>query len=179
MRFTFPYDRAEFIRAQRLAWRHAEGAWQHVARVTGALGIAALVVGLVIPRAGWADFLVRISVWLLMLAAWFWLYVWIIGPLAARQFEKQRPDAPHPNSVTLDETGYQVTSFSATTHLQWPGIRRAVETPEFLLLYLTKHHAYYLPKRAIPSADELHAVRRLLREQLGDRAELMHAAEPR
>ncbi len=176
MRFTFDYDRAELIRAHRQVARHTESRWRYTNRVLVSVGVVAAIMVVVIPR--WADVSLRVAVWALVLPFWFWLCGWIMLPLSARQFERQRPDSAHPLSAALGEGGYEVTSFSGTTLLKWVGIRRALETAEFLLIYITKSHAYYLPKRAIRSADELNAVRRLLREHLGDRAKLMDDSEP-
>lgn len=176
MRYTFDYDRAEFVRAHRAVQRNGESPWRHTVKALAGLAlisaIVCMVAGYVLRAPRWANVFYVVSIWSLLMALYFWLFSWIAVKWAARQQEKQRPDFAHPLSGALDESGYVCESFSGTTRLKWDGVRRVVETPEFLLLYIMKQYAYYLPKRAIP-ADDLAAVRRLLREQLGDRAVLM------
>lgn len=174
MRFTYDYDRAEFIRAQRAAVRHAES--RFLARgpiVIGGLALCAAIAAALVSHDGWANILARLVPWLLIIALWLAMFSRMVGFMAARQHEKLQ-DSRHPTVAVLDESGHEVTSFSGTVRRHWSAIGRVVETEEFLLLYFTKQFAVFLPKRAIP-ANELPSVRGLLREKLGDRAELMDA----
>jgi hypothetical protein len=176
MRFTYDYDRAEFIRAYRETTRHADAPIiKRGPAVLAALAVFAAVAVAVLPHGGWRELMVRAIPWLAILALWLLFFARMLGPLAARQYEKQLQDSRHPQALALDEDGYVATSFSGTARRHWTAIPRAVETKEFLLFYVAKQYAIFLPKRAIPAA-ELPAVRRLLREKLGDRAKLMDAA---
>jgi hypothetical protein len=176
MRFSFDYQRAEFIRAQRKVVKHGESRFMRRAPVVlGALAVAALIASALAPHEAWAVDLVRLVPWLLIGALWFVLVLRFMGPAAARQYEKQHEDWKHPIVAALTESEYEVTAFSGTTLRRWDAMPRLVETDEFLLFYISKPCAMYLPKRVIPP-DDLPAVRRFLREKLGDRATLMDAA---
>lgn len=178
MRFTFDYDRAEFVRAYHATNRHSESKLlRRGPLVVGVLAALAAVGGFAI-HGEWGVFLMRLVPWLLIIAIWMLLFSRFLGPTVARQYEKQQ-EARHPHGAAFDDDGYEATTAAGTTRRHWPAIRRAVETPEFLLMYFSKQWAYYLPKRAIPSDDELRAVRRLLREKLGARAELLDDSAPR
>jgi hypothetical protein len=173
MRFTFDYDRAEFIRAYREAGRHADMPFiKRAPAVLGALAVFAAVAAAILPDGGWRELMVRSIPWLAMLALWLLLFSRFMGPIAVRQYEKQVQDARHPRSVVLDEEGHEISSFGGTSRRHWDATPRVVETAEFILFYITKQYATFLPKRGIP-ADELPTVRRLLREKLGGRAQLM------
>ncbi|HEU4885449.1 MAG TPA: YcxB family protein [Longimicrobium sp.] len=176
MRFTFDYDRAEFIRAQRMVAKHGESRFmRRAALVLGGLAVAAAIASALAPDGAWAVTLARLVPWLLIVALWFLLFRRFLGPAAARQYEKQYQDWKHPIVAALNEAEFEVTAFSGTTLRRWDVMPRAVETREFLLFFIAKQFAMYLPKRVIP-ADDLPAVRRFLREKLGDRAQLMDAA---
>jgi YcxB-like protein len=176
MRFTFDYDRAEFIRALRVVAKHAESRFMRRAPlVLGGLAVAAAIGYALAPGEAWAVNLLRLVPWFLIGALWFALFRRFLGPATARQYEKQHEDWKHPIVAALNESEFEVTAFSGTTLRRWDAMPRAVETEEFLLFFITKQQAIYLPKRAIPPGD-LPAVRRLLREKLGDRAELMGGA---
>lgn len=176
MRFTFDYDRAEFIRAFRLATRHTAGTFMRRGPlVLGGLAMAAAIGAALAPDSGWGVILVRLVPWLLMVALWLALFPRFLAPTSATVYEKQFSDWKHPIQAALNESGYEVTAFSGTTLRLWDAMPGVVETEEFLLILVAKQSAIYLPKRVIPAAD-LPAVRRFLREKLGDRARLMDTA---
>lgn len=58
-----------------------------------------------------------------------------------------------------------------TVTMRWERVLQAVETPSFLLLFVRKGLAYYLPLSAVPLA-ERPALRNLLQRRLGSRARL-------
>jgi hypothetical protein len=176
MRFTFDYDRAEFIRAYREAGRHADTPFiKHAPAVLAALAVLAAAAAAILPDGGWRELMVRAIPWLAMLALWLLLFTRFMGPIAVRQYEKQVKDARHPRAMVVDEDGHEMALSGGTSRRHWDATPRVVETTEFLLFYITKQYATFLPKRAVP-AGELPAVRRLLREKLGDRARLLDAA---
>jgi hypothetical protein len=91
--------------------------------------------------------------------------------LAARLQERHLGPNGRLLTATLIDEGYSTSNSKSQFAVQWHGMLKAVETPEFILLYHAKANAFYLPLRAVPS-DQLAAVRALLREKLGDRAKL-------
>jgi hypothetical protein len=176
MRFTFDYDRAEFVRAQRMVAKHGESRFMRRASlVLTGLAVAVAIVQVLALDGTRAASLGWLVPWLLIGALWFVLFRRFLGPAAARQYEKQHEDWKHPIGAALNEAEYEVTAFSGTTLRRWDAMPRVVETEEFLLFYIAKQFAMFLPKRVIP-ADDLPAVRRFVREKLGDRAELMDGA---
>jgi hypothetical protein len=57
--------------------------------------------------------------------------------------------------------------------MRWGGILRAVETPEFLLFYVSPSCAMQIPKRAIPNAADLLRARSVIQQALGPKASLL------
>lgn len=57
--------------------------------------------------------------------------------------------------------------------IRWQGMQGVVETPEFFLFYVTRSCAVELPKRAIPTQQDLQLLRGVLSEQFGERAQLL------
>jgi len=67
--------------------------------------------------------------------------------------------------------GLRMVGPLSSVSVAWPGILSAVETDEFLLFFVQKNLAYYLPKRAVSSTAELEELRELARQKLGERAQ--------
>jgi YcxB-like protein len=63
------------------------------------------------------------------------------------------------------------------TDLDWGAVRRVVETPSFLLFYISKATAYFLPKGAI-SQEDLPRVREQLSQWLPGRVVLQTTPAP-
>jgi hypothetical protein len=57
------------------------------------------------------------------------------------------------------------------TTLKWEAFRKAVETRDFILLYVSARWAHFIPKVAA-SAVELQSIRMILHEKLGAKAKL-------
>jgi hypothetical protein len=60
----------------------------------------------------------------------------------------------------------------ANTLVHWDAFLEVLETKEFLLLYISRSMAYFLPKRAIRSPEELTQLRSFLRTHLGQIAKV-------
>jgi YcxB-like protein len=73
---------------------------------------------------------------------------------------------------TVDEDGFRVDGTGQSVALQWQGIHSIVETSEFMLVFPNESCGYYIPKRLVPSPEELESLRQLLRARLGQKAEL-------
>ncbi len=82
------------------------------------------------------------------------------------------PSAQGTLTRTLSAEGFRIDGTGQSVVLTWKGVHSAVETPEFLLIFLNKVSAYYVPKRLISTPHELQAVRDLLQANLGERAQL-------
>jgi hypothetical protein len=110
--------------------------------------------------------------WLLFLVLWIVLLRWGEFYLAARRTRRLDPSAKGTLTRTFSAEGFRIDGAGQSVVLTWKGVHSAVETREFLLIFLNKACAYYVPKRLIPTPDELQAVRDLLRANLGERAQL-------
>jgi len=110
--------------------------------------------------------------WLLFLVLWIVLLRWGEFYLAARRTRRLDPSAQGTLTRTLSAEGFRIDGTGQSVVLTWKGVHSAVETPEFLLIFLNKVSAYYVPKRLIPTPHELQAVRDLLQANLGERAQL-------
>jgi hypothetical protein len=53
--------------------------------------------------------------------------------------------------------------------MQWEAVIKAVETPEFFLLYIAKARAHFVPKSAFGDEGDLNQMRALLQRQLAGR----------
>jgi len=110
--------------------------------------------------------------WLILLAFLVGLYRWWMPRAAAKAFAKLHRDPQH---LIVDEEIVDSGSEVSRMQLRWDAIRRAVETPEFFLLFFTGQVAVYVPKRAMGSTSEIIEFRDVLRARLGDRARLSQA----
>ena len=117
--------------------------------------------------------------WLLFLVLWIVLLRWGEAYLAARRTRRLDPSAQGTLTRTFSAEGFRIDGTGQSVVLTWKGVHSAVETPEFLLIFLNKVSAYYVPKRLIPTPHELQAVRDLLRANLGERAQLAQASPAR
>jgi hypothetical protein len=89
----------------------------------------------------------------------------------------ETPDSERPITVTVADEGYTSASYSGAGTHPWTEFRGVRETDEFILLLFQGRGAYYFPKRAVP-ADDLEPIRRILRDQFGERARLMDTPVP-
>jgi hypothetical protein len=98
----------------------------------------------------------------------------ILMPHTRRRQVRRRyasmPLVAGPQKYSLTTQGIEVSSAAGSTFLRWEAVLKAIESKEFLLLYLSNAQAIYVPKRVIDSESTLEAVRQLLRTHLGDRA---------
>jgi hypothetical protein len=69
--------------------------------------------------------------------------------------------------------GLKMAGPLSTVAVAWPGILSVVETREFLLFFVQKNLAYYLPKRVVGDSTELNELRALVLRELGARAKLL------
>lgn len=111
--------------------------------------------------------LARAFPWLLLIGAWWFLFKWMLPRSSARAYLKFHR-GPQRLALTPDavESGCDVCS----NQLRWSTIQRAVETPEFFLLFYTSQCACFLPKRVLQTPDEQERVRIALRRYLPEQA---------
>jgi hypothetical protein len=72
---------------------------------------------------------------------------------AAKKAQENDPALRGPQTRILDTTGLHVRGASFSQDFAWADIAKAVETPDFFLLFYNKRMAHYLPKsRLSPKA---------------------------
>lgn len=158
---SFMWDRAEHRRLVGQITRHMKRGW--LARfgwvAVAAIGLASVAVNGMMGEwegAWWtlvpAGYLLLISLLARFVSPWF----------AARRYPLQHPCVTSPFSVTLTGEGVRTVCNHSDVLVKWDGVRRAVETPEFLLFYVSDRCAQYLPKRALDGAGELKRARELV-----------------
>ena len=95
---------------------------------------------------------------------------------SAREYARTHACVTDDQVRVLSAAGIEARCATSTTAVQWHGIQRVVETPEFFLFLTTPRCAIQLPKRAVGGPAELEAVRELTRQMVGERAQLDGAA---
>jgi hypothetical protein len=155
---SFMWDRAEHYRLVREITRHAQ-----LARTVGWVWVAmfamvAFTAGVPLAQGNWEGLGAAVP-WALLLVFWFVLFRWGAPWNAARMYPKQHPCVSSPFHVALADEGVRTTCNHTDVLVRWGGVRRAVETREFFLLYTSDRCAHYLPKRALHGAGELASAR--------------------
>jgi hypothetical protein len=57
----------------------------------------------------------------------------------------------HDQVRVVSDDGIEAHCVTSDVKIQWRGISRVLETPEFFLFFTTPNCAFQLPKRAIPA----------------------------
>lgn len=174
---TFAWQPAEhrrFVRRLQLeALRRGRARWIVWAVVAGFV----LDVGWLVWRHHAAPFelVVVLAPFLALFAVWIALFWWGLPYTNARTYSRTHPCAHQEQIRVLSPDGLEIGCATQRSMVPWSAIIRALETPEFILFFASPSSAVHLPLRALPSADERRRARALLREALGERAELLEA----
>ena len=131
--------------------------------------LLAVVVGLPLGGAVWcacdlADRALLVSVALVGVAFWYlspWIYV-----LSAR---RGAPNPDGPFTFTLGDESVLVEAPHARVEWKWTALHHVVETKAHVLLFVARHQAQFVPKRAL-DADSLARVRSMLAERTSERS---------
>jgi hypothetical protein len=169
---TYTLDAPELVRATRDISRGTAGSWAWPAFL---LLMPVLLVWLGM-RSG--DTLGRAvlenAFWVILLPA----YLLVIGPYLIRREARAllRGGRGFAGAQTVEITGEGVLASGAAgeSRIPWEGIVKARETDEFLLLYLSRSQALFIPLRAVAEGD-LPAVRALIRARLPGRVRVREA----
>lgn len=171
---TFAWDAAEhrrFVRRLQLeALRHGR------ARVI----VWAVVAGFVLDvawlvwrhHAAPLELAIVLAPFLALFAVWISLFWWGLPYANARTYRRTHPCAREAQIRVLSPAGLEIGCATQRSTVPWSAIIRALETPEFLLFFASPSSAVHLPLRALPGTDERRRARALLRDALGERAEL-------
>ena len=74
--------------------------------------------------------------------------------MRARHIERETRAEERQMVVWIEEEHFRLEWGSGKLELGWASVRRAVETPEFILLFCNRTAGYYLPKSAIQTDTE-------------------------
>ena len=130
------------------------------------VAVAALVVGPYVSanHASPARIAMEQAPYLIIILVWVALMGWGMPYVSARTYARQHQACiAHDQVRVVSDDGIEVPCVSSDVKIQWQGISRVLETPEFILFFTTPNCAFQLPKRAIPSAEQLDALRQLAR----------------
>jgi YcxB-like protein len=85
---------------------------------------------------------------------------------------KRHPTLPHTDhTVTLFPGGVRVGCAAVKAEFPWNALLRVEERKEFILFYVAKGRALYLPKRCVTTPDGMDRVRDMIRTYAGEKAE--------
>jgi hypothetical protein len=177
--FEFAWNEAEHARLIRAMTRHRLTGWLNRAAlpfICGALLLFVLVVPFLRPNADPLAVWIAAAPWLVILGIWFALLRWGLPYMSARTFRRDNHCARHPMRRIISVQGLRTECETTATDIRWQGVQGVVETPEFFLFYVTRSCAVQLPKRAIPTQQDLKRLRAVLSQQLGQRAQLLDLA---
>jgi hypothetical protein len=165
--FSFEFDRGEHVRACRAIHRHAlRPRWtKPLLRAGYVLFLVFVLVNMAadLQREQFPAMLPALAV---LVASPF--LATLSGHAQARQWLKLNPPGSRTVTVTMEEERFRSSNHVGAGEVRWPAAKQVVETSDFLLVYVTKGVAHYLPKRAIPDG-QLPGVRQLISSQVGSR----------
>jgi len=87
-----------------------------------------------------------------------------------RRVYQHTPSLQQEQTHEFSEAGFRMSNPLSNTLVRWDAFLEVVETKEFILLYISRSMAYFLPKRAIQDPGQLQELRSLLNRELGGRA---------
>jgi hypothetical protein len=71
----------------------------------------------------------------------------------AKKVYASLPDDAKTLRISVDETGFSVTSSGNESMLPWSEVQRCIETRQVLVVFVSRHDGQILPKRAFSEAD--------------------------
>jgi hypothetical protein len=98
----------------------------------------------------------------------------LIQLLNVSNMRRRNPSVGGVQTYTITQDGYSVHGSLFDTKLKWDAFFKAIETKEFILLYISTRWAHVIPKAAATAAD-LQTIRTILHEKLGTKAKLQRA----
>ena len=103
-----------------------------------------------------------VAPYLIIAGLWLAFARWGMPHLSARAYERNHQACiPHDQVRVVSDDGIEARCVTSDVRMQWSGISRVLETPEFFLFFTTPNCAFQLPKRAIPNTEQLEALRQL------------------
>ena len=142
IRYTLTQD--EFMKACSAHWRaHRQGTSSQV--IAGSVGVVMAIVA-------W-DLVHILAVALLVVGLLIWcvpVLRWLLYRRAFREAKKYTEDI----HAVFSHDGIHIDSAEGTSDLNWGFYSKYIETPDFVLLYMTRHQFSVIPKSAFTGADQ-------------------------
>ena len=114
--------------------------------------------------------------WVLLVPAFFALFLLLIAPLIDRVFLQRKmqsiPSAFSPQLWVLSDTGIQITGQDEHVELKWGAIVKAAESATDFFLYVGNSMAHFIPKRCMLEGSQKSLLREILKRNLGEKAAL-------
>jgi hypothetical protein len=161
--FTFRPTAAEHSRVLMLMLRRKRGYWVSI----GVLILIIMALAVIPARQGRSVTEVASTVlpYLLVFGA-----IFLALPLVQRwqlgRFYRQTPTWQEEQTHEFSEDGLRMRNPLSNTLMRWDALVDVLETKEFFLFFISRSMAYFLPKRAITTPDQLRELRGLLETQL-------------
>jgi hypothetical protein len=170
LRYSWDWTRDEHIRVHKAISRYAGSRWW----TRGVLGAVALIVAAFAVESikFGADVVPQLLPWILICGFWVFLLKWWPARASARVHTKLHRG---PHWLELGSEAVESGCDLCSMRQRWEMYKRAVETPEFFLLFYTPNCAVYLPKRMVGGTEQLQRVRDLLQARLGRNAAMQPA----
>jgi hypothetical protein len=155
MKFTVTLTQWDYLRAIRTIKRRS---WMSIFTygfflVLPLLGFVALLF-LPVP---WAE--LPFNPWLMLAGPLFVLTLPLLWLLNIRLALRNNAAARGPQTIEVNESGLRFSGGLYQSELKWEAILEVVETRDDFLFYISNRFAYFLPKRAVSSSDELRELR--------------------
>lgn len=145
----------EFVLDGNAYTRLMQGIFTKKALMWGAIGLVFVAINAAInPSKAW----VWLSSYLLFAVVWYFIFRLIL-----QRTYKAATNLHDPVQYIFEETEIHVENANSQTTHQWDAFQKAVETPEWFLLYQNKSVFNPLPKSAFMSESELQRFRNLLK----------------
>lgn len=145
----------EFVLDGNAYTRLMQGIFTKKAIMWGLIGLAFVAINAAInPSQAW----VWLSSYLLFAVVWYFIFRLIL-----QRTYKAATNLHDSVQYIFDETEIHVSNASSQTTHQWSAFQKAVEMPEWFLLYQNKTVFNPLPKSAFDSETELQRFRNLLK----------------
>jgi hypothetical protein len=151
----FTYDRADFVALGELGRPRVVG-W--LFRLAWALFALAAVLIAISALAGSRRELVFLIPFGLLLAIFLLLYRhgarlsgWVIGRMAGRN------DLMRKQVMTVADDCFRAESSRGKTEVRWSAVPKIRETEGRLFVYLTRHQAFIVPRRAFETSEDFEA----------------------
>ncbi len=151
--------------------------WMHWGGYFVVLAFPLLLIGITVASGGNASDAFTSYGGLMIVLPVFWLVgIPLVTRWTAGRTLRSTPGFQGEIVYSLSESGLDIQSEVATSHLGWAAFTRATETSDFFLLFQSKAMAVFIPKACLSGPAELNELRGLVARGLGPRAKVSATA---